>query len=213
MSYAPPTRTAGQVMNQVKRQFGDESGVQITDDDLLGWINDAQTVIVTKNKILKAKSTAPSIAGQASYTFPSLPIHQIESIHYAGVRIANLPFPTAEEKIFNTDPDRVSSGPPQFWYEWAGTFTFWPTPDAVENIDIYYTAKPAPVASNANLLSVSDKYFQTVVQYVLMQAYELDEDWKASQTKGEQVRAGLAEMGEEERSAQNMTYDVINVLE
>lgn len=213
MSYNAPTRTAQQVMDQVKRQFGDESGVQVSDDDLLGWISDAQEAIVIKNKILKAKSTAPSVAGQDSYTFPALPIHQIESLHYDGMRIPNMPFASAEERIFNTDPEKLQSGAPQFWYEWAGTFSFWPTPDDVKNIDIYYTAKPTRITNSANTLQVTDKYFSTVVQYVLQQAYELDEDWQASNAKGEQVRIGLAEMGEEERSAQNMTYETINLFD
>lgn len=213
MSYTAPTRTVGEIFQAVKRQFGDESGVQLADSDIIGWINDAQTVIVTKNKILKAKSTAPSIVGQKTYSFPALPIYQIESLHYKGHRVINVPFAEAENRIFGRDPDNVQTGVPEIWYEWAGEFTFWPTPDTVESIDIYYTAKPTPVANSDDFMSVPDKYYQDIVRYVLQQAYEMDEDWQASQTKSDQFTASINEMGEEERTAQNMTYDTITVYD
>lgn len=34
MSYSSPTKTVGDVYNQVKRAFGDESGVQLTNADI-----------------------------------------------------------------------------------------------------------------------------------------------------------------------------------
>jgi hypothetical protein len=211
MSYGAKTRLVSEVITAVQRQFGDESGVQLENSDIIRWINDAQDVIVAKNKVLKAKSTTPAVANQASYTFPSDNIHQVESIHYNGVRIPNMPFPVAEEHIFKEDPLRVAFGDPILWYEWAGTFTFWPTPDADYNIDLYYTQRPTPVALTTDTLSVPDKYYQDVVRYCLTQAYEMDEDMANAQAKGQQFDASLNEKSEEERTAQNMTYDTITV--
>lgn len=213
MGYGLPTRTVGQVMQQVKRQFGDESGVQLQDSDLVSWINDAQTAIVTKNKILKAKSTTPSVVGQAAYNWPAVPIHQVESLHYKGRRVPNVPFAMAEEKILENDPDSTTEGTPLFWYEWAGQFTFWPIPNSVEDIDIYYTAKPTDISDPNDLLSVPDKYYQDVCRYVLQQAYEMDEDWTASQAKAEQFALSLNEMSEEERTAQHMVYETITLVD
>ena len=39
MSYLTSTYTGTDVSSYVKRQFGDESGVQITDEDIVHWIN------------------------------------------------------------------------------------------------------------------------------------------------------------------------------
>lgn len=213
VGYGSPTRSVGDVAQVVKRQFGDESGVQVDDNDILEWVNDAQEEIVTRNKILKAKSTTPSVAGQADYNWPAVPIHQIESLHFKGQKIPNMVFAAAEEKIMAADPEKSLTGDPEFWYEWAGTFTFWPAPADVANIDIYYTAKPTKIVSTADMLGVPDKYYRDVVRYVLQQAYEMDEDWTASQTKGQQFDTSLNQMGEEERTAQNMTYDKIIVVD
>lgn len=211
MSYSPPTRLVSEVMTAVKRQFGDESGVQLEDADIVRWINDAQDVITAKNKVLKAKSTTPAVAGQAAYTFPSDNIHQIESIHFKGYRVPNMNFAEAEEQIFTADPSQLALGEPVLWYEWAGTFTFWPAPNTTDNIVLYYTKRPTRVTTSTDTLSIPDKYYQDVVRYVLSQAYEMDEDMGNAQAKGAQFEASLNELSEEDRTAQNMTYSVLNV--
>lgn len=213
MSYSPPTRLVSEVAIAVKRQFGDESGVQLEDPDILRWVNDAQDVIVAKNKILKAKSSTPAVAGQAAYTFPSDNIHQVESIHFNNARIPNMSFAEAEEQIFSSDPQQISLGDPILWYEWAGTFTFWPAPNSTDNIDLYYTQRPTRVTTLGSTLSVPDKYYQDVVRYVLSQAYEMDEDMGNSQAKAAQFEASLNDMSEEERTAQNMTFNTITVYD
>jgi len=213
MSYSPPTRLVSEVMTAVKRQFGDESGVQLEDTDIIRWINDAQDTITAKNKVSKAKSSTPAVAGQDSYTFPSQNIYQIESIHYNGYRVPNMSFPEAEEQIFNADPLKEALGDPVLWYEWAGTFTFWPAPNDTKNIDLYYTKRPTRVALNTDVLSVPDNYYQDVVRYVLQQAYEMDEDLGNAQAKQQQFDASLGEKSEEERTAQNMTYTVLTTYD
>lgn len=213
MSYGAKTRLVSEVLTAVQRQFGDESGVQLENTDVIRWVNDAQDVIVAKNKVLKAKSTTPSVAGQAAYTFPSDNIHQIESIHYNGYRVPNMSFAEAEAEIFQADPALVATGDPYLWYEWAGTFTFWPAPGDVKNIDLYYTQRPTPVTLVSDTLSLPDKYYQDVVRYCLQQAYEMDEDMANSQAKAQQFDASLNEKSEEERTAQNMTYEKITVYD
>jgi len=213
VSYGSKTRLVSEVLTAVQRQFGDESGVQLENNDIIRWVNDAQDVIVAKNKVLKAKSTTPSVAGQAAYTFPSDNIHQIESIHYNGYRVPNMSFPEAEEQIFQADPTMVASGDPVLWYEWAGTFTFWPAPSEVQSIDLYYTQRPTPVTLVSDTLSLPDKYYQDIVRYCLQQAYEMDEDMANSQAKAQQFDASLNEKSEEERTAQNMTYEKITVYD
>jgi len=207
------TRTVADVLVAVKRQFGDESGVQLSDSDIIRWVNDAQDVIVAKNKVLKAKSSSTSVDGQASYTFPSDQIHQVESLHFKGYRVPNMTFPEAEEHIFTADPLNIVLGDPVLWYEWGGTFTFWPTPNSESPIDIYFTRRPTPVTTSASVLSVPDKYYQDVVRYVMQQAYEMDEDFQNSSAKMQQFEAGLNEKYDEERTAQNMTYETLTTYD
>lgn len=211
--YAPITRTAGQVMQAVKRKFGDESGVQLEDADLLAWINDSQDAIVNKNKILKAKSILSLAEGVSTYSFPTDNVQQIDSVLVDGRRIPNMSVSQAEETISQQDPRGVVSGFPQFWYEWAGELTFWPKPDEGGSLTLRYSAKPTPVTSADSLLSLPDTYYQDVVNYVLKQAYEMDENESMMQVKGQEFEASLLARSEEERTAQTMTYEVITVVD
>ena len=210
MSLRPSTRTYAQVMRAVRRTFGDESGVQLESEDILQWANDAQQAINTKNKIFKAKSTSQSVVGQASYTFPTELIQQVESLTYDGVPISPVEMPTAQRDIQASDPQQAEVGTPVAWYEWAGEFTLYPVPDAVKDLVLYYTRYPTPLTGDETQhLDVPDKYYQAVIDYILWKCYELDEDWNGAQFKEQQFRGALEEQAEEEREMAHLTYPVI----
>lgn len=212
--YGPPTRKVIEVMTAVKRQFGDESGVQLEDTDLVRWITDAQNTINDQNKVLKSTATIPAVVAQGTYTFPASQVLQIESLHFKGVRVLNLSFAQAEESLIGIEPSAV--GEPQFWYEWGGTFTLWPAPDTTDSITIYYTALATPVPAawtSDTLLSLPDKYFPDIVAYVLQQAYEMDEDWQASGAKAQQFKDAIALKQDDERRAQDMTFGTITLVD
>ena len=209
MPLRPSTRRLSDVKRNVRRIFGDESSVQIDDTDITNWANEAQTQIVEKNHNLKAVGVAPSVVGQAEYSFPSQQIAQVEAILYDGVRIDNVEMATALSTIISNDPQKEQTGTPTCWYEWAGQFVLAPKPDAVKDITVYYTKYPDELTTDSQLLSVPNKYFQAVVDYCLWKAFELDEDWAAAAVKENHFRVALEEQSEEERQAEHITYPVI----
>jgi hypothetical protein len=211
VSYSPSTRNVNDVMIAVKRAFGDESGVQLQDSDIIMWINSAQAEINKRNKVMKAKSTQASTIGQSDYTFPAANILQIESLHYNGMLLPNMSLAQAEEDFLASNTP--ITGEPVLWYEFGGTFTLYPTPPTTQQIALYYTMVPDKVTIATDLLKLPDKYYEQIVAYVLQQAYEMDEDWNASQAKATQFNDALMQMGEEERTAQNMVYDRVTVVE
>lgn len=210
MTLRPSTRTYQTLLSDVKRRFGDESGVQLEDADILRWANDGQQQIVTENKVLRAKGTQASTPGQFDYTFPSDSIFAVTSLHYDGVPLRNLTFPEAEQSIIPTDPSREQSGTPICWWSWGETFTLWPTPDTAGTITLYYTRYPTALSGDPNqILDISDKYYSALVSYVLQQAYEMDEDWQASQAKEAQFKTALAEQREEDFLASDDFYPTV----
>lgn len=216
MALSTPTRLVSDVRRNVQRAFGDESGVQLEDTDIMMWINDAMDEIVKRNRINKAKSSTVSVAGQADYSFASLGnIMQIEAIHYGGARLPNMSFAEAEEQIigYGIQAGALIGSEPILWYEWAGNFTFYPIPPTVKSIDIFYTKQPTHVTALTDTLALPDKYYNDIVTYVLQKAYEMDEDWQGSQLRQQQFDASLSAMGEEERSSQQMTYPSITVMD
>lgn len=210
MPLRPATRTLGDVKRDVRRTFGDESNVQINDQDITNWVNAAQTEIVEKNHILKAVSVSQSAAGQALYSFPTPLIAQVEALLYDGQRVKNIEMPTAMNDIMSNDPNaQDQSGTPTMWWEWAGQFTLYPTPNAVKDITLYYTKYPDDVSVDSDLLSVPNKYFSAIVAYCLWHAFELDEDWQAASVKENHYRVAIEEQAEEERVSENLVYPII----
>lgn len=207
------TKTGADVAKAVRRQFGDESGVQITDEDLLRWINDGQKQIINKNKVLKAKATISSVANQADYTLPEANIAEIEAIHWDGVPVPGIPYPEVQRFISESPNSALNdAGVPRMWYMWAGVVTFWPTPVSIGTITLLYVEEPAVIDALTSTLSLPDRYFNTLVQYVLAQAYEMDEDWTASDYKAQQMENSLNVMADDERTTSAMTYPVISTV-
>lgn len=210
MSLRPSTKTFGGLLQDIKRIFGDESGVQLDNADVQRWANAAQQEIVNSNKAIKARSVTQAVVGTATYLFPDIKIQQIESLHFDNAPVESLPFAEAEKVILSNDPGQDQTGTPVFWYEWDGEFTFWPKPDAVKNITIYYTAYPELLTGNTDqLLGVPDKFYNAIVDYCMSKAYEMDEDMQASQMSEQRFRAALESQMEDERQGQHMTYPVV----
>ena len=209
------TKTVGDVFSEVKRAFGDESGVQLTDADLFRWVNAGQLDIVSKSKLLKAVAQTDIVANQGFYEFPSVAILEVESLHVNGVPTPALTFVEAEEYILKFDPERKDVGTPKIWYSYAEKIFLWPVPDAsyAKGLTLYYTPAPVVVSTVGDTLSLPDKYFNTLVQYVLYKAYEMDENFEASSIKMQEMMTNLADFAEDETKVLNRTYGHITVVE
>jgi len=210
MSYSSPTKTVGDVYNVVKRIFGDESGVQLTNDDIVRWINEAQVDISKQNQVLQTTATVAVTANTATYALTSVTpkIDTIASILLNGRRVGNIPISQAEESISLADPLGTQTGSPQFWYAWGGDVTFWPKPNQDYTMTLRYVAQPANVTvTTTDVLSLPDETFTDIVNFVLMKAYEMDENPQMMAVKQAEYSASVAERGETERLAATMTYE------
>lgn len=208
----PITKTAGDVASYVKRQFGDESGTQMTDTDIYRWINSAQLEIIAQIQAVKAESTTDVVSGQDRYDLTALSIHQIESLWYDGKRLASKTFSEAERIIADSG---LTTGTPQFWYQWASVVTLWPTPESsiTDGLRIYYTKMPTSVDSPSDLLSLPDKHFESIVLWVMHKAFEMDEEFQQSAEVLERFGGRLMDQNEEEYFAKHATYQTITYVE
>ena len=214
MSYAPPTKTWGEVAQSVRRTFGDESGVQLEDGDLLRWINLGQYEICRQNKILKRRGTQQTTPGLQSYvlTLPE-PILQIESIRYDGRRLIPTEFTTVDANLEEYPPD--AKGEPQVWYRWGDEVTLWPAPKRQVGLELYYTAAPkAAVALTPNaVLAIPDEYFLSLIDFVLAKLHEMDENPESQQVSLQAYAERMASMNDEARAGQSLTFQTITIVD
>ncbi|ALY09295.1 structural protein [Arthrobacter phage Jasmine] len=209
------TKSVGDVLTAVKRQFGDESGVQINDADIIRWTNDAQREIVDTNTLINAKvATTDVIAGLDTYSMLTDPsvvnIANITSIRYNGVVLRPITVQQAEE--WGTTSNDRSSGVPLGWYYEEGNVVLFPTPtDSVtDGLKIRFTAYPEDVTNSGSLLGIPDSYFNALVQYVISQAYELDENAQMAQMKLAQFEKSLG-MRQNKTTNQGSSYPTIRL--
>lgn len=209
------TKVVNDVITDVKRTFGDEASVQVSDIDIIRWTNAAQREILISNKILRSTGTTDITAGVSEYTLAGLSVVSIQSIHFAGRKVEWKSFQEAEEYVQSVDPLKTSTGDPALWYEWGGTINLYPVPskDVVAGLTVYYIKEPTPLTLTSDVLSVPDSYFESILQFVLSKAYELDEDSENSQFKLSQFGARLDTLSEQENNTSSMTYPRITVLE
>ena len=202
------------IAEYVKRQFGDEAGVQITDQDILRWVNAAQRELNARNEILRGVGSTDLTAGVTEYDISSIDMLKIHSLYVNGKPIEHRSFQAAEEYIISQDPNRVSTGEPRVWWKWGNTLGFWPKPDAsvTDGIKIYFISAPNNIDDINGTLEIPDDYYNRVIEYVMAQAYELDEDSDSSRVKLDQFSDGLSRMaGQHDRTAIE-TYSTVTVL-
>lgn len=174
------THSVSDVVTWVQRQFGDESLVQITQADIIRWLNQAQLEVAVVANPIQAISTTNLIPGTFTYQLPLENALNIISLRVAGTPIENMEFQTAEMKIAQEDPERTTTGKPLYWWRFADNLYLWPTPDAADQIEVFYYKTPAELTVATDLLGLPDKYYEAILQFVMSKAYELDEEFANS---------------------------------
>ena len=197
MPLTPTTKTVADVALVVKRQFGDESGTQISDGDIIRWCNMAQIEIIRLNKLNQATASVSSVVGTDSYTLPAVSMLSIEGVLYDNIRLAKTTIQAVQRSYMGATAD---SGIPGYYYEWDDSLYVYPVPDAVATIKVFFIASPTAIIATTDALSVPDVYFETVVDYCLKFAYELDDDPQSVQMKEAQVQNRLTNLSGDESS-------------
>jgi hypothetical protein len=212
----PSTKTVLNVLDAIKRKFGDESGAQLTDTDIIRWINEGQLEIARKNKYTRTTVTTPSVAGQAAYSFVGTNILSIETLSYADQFIEGKSFEQVQEEYLNTSGPTTtltSTAVPLVWYEYADSVYFWPIPtNAGDTIKLYVCTYPVAVTSSVDSLSIPDTLYGALLDWIMAQAYEMDDDLQSSQVKLQQHTNTINDAATLSRGVNNKTYPVVTVL-
>jgi len=206
------------VVTRIKRTFGDEAGVQVTDEDIIRWINDAQEKIVLENEgLMETTASAATVQGQMEYDVPN-DMSVLRSLKYRGYRLKPMSFAEFNEYIDGySAPDNVSPygpGIPEVFMVWNGKITLFPKPNESLNdgLTIYYIRHPESVGNLADALTVPLQYHNAVVKYCLKEAYELDEDYQKAQTVKEDFENDVMKLNDRNKWISQEYYPRITTL-
>lgn len=206
------------VANRVKRTFGDDAGIQVVDDDIFRWINDAQLKISLENEeLLEAVVNTSIVQNQADYSVPT-DMNTLRSLMYDNFRLKGLSFQDFNEYV---DGFKVpigqsvfGAGRPEVFMVYSNIITLFPTPNQsiVDGLRVYYSRYAASVGNLADALTVPDRYHTSVVDYCLQQAYEMDENTEMVGFKKGQFDETVQKLKGQEKWTSREFYPTITTL-
>jgi hypothetical protein len=185
--------TVGDITTRVQRQFGDETNAQISEQDVIRWINDAMRDIVLNVGLLQVRAVTTVLDDENEYSLPT-DILKLQSVKYNGVALRGISIQEADELVPDRDnTDSTPKGTPQYFWTFANNITLYPTPDATltDGLRVYYNRIPTDVAATGDVPELPVEYHNRIVEYCLAQAFELDENYQVAQYKLSQFQDGV----------------------
>jgi hypothetical protein len=178
-----------EIAKRVKRQFGDEAGAQITDEDIIRWINDAQRDLAASNDLLQTTATTKVVRGQDHYNLPP-DLLTLRSVRVSGRKLEPLSNEQAADWAPNTPQQR--QGMVTHFSTWALKIDLYPIPDYndTDDLQLYYTRSPIPVATMDDVPELPLQYHNRIVDYCIAHAHELDDNMEAYKFKMQQFQEG-----------------------
>lgn len=182
-----------QIQEYIKRQFGDESGVQVTDADIIRWINSAQKQIVLQNEsLLEVISTTDTVVDQQAYDLP-VDLLKLRGIQYrsatdqAYYRLKGYSLAEFNDRVDGWD-DTSEKSDPICYTVYANEIQLFPIPNTAITaaLKVYYNRTPVDVADTSDTPELPILYHDTIIKFCLQQAYEMDEDWDAVGNKAQE---------------------------
>lgn len=191
------------VLRNVQRTFGDSNQVFITEQDIIDWINDAQTEIVRETGCLSA--TVTPVANDFPYTLPADFI-RIGRVKYGTYSLDLIRLEDLEAKKF----DLTSTDTPFFYYVTNSTLCLFPDPPTADTtvVTFEYLKIPTVIVTAANPLTVPVHYHQDVVTWCVMKSHERNENYRAMELALQRFNSNLSIRIEDTNNADE-TYPVI----
>lgn len=212
----------GEISIRVKRQFGDESGVQITDEDIIRWINDGQRQIVLQNdNLLQITSLASTIANQNEYDLPLnflrlMGVHYKPEGHTSYFSMKGMSWIDYQKYVGGTGSgDYYSNNEPQIFSIYGNKLYLFPVPliNGTNNLKIFYNRKPIDVVNSTSVPDLPELYHNALVNYALAQAYGVDEDIESSSGMLEQVNVDVTFLRDQDDWVVRDVYPTITILD
>ena len=160
---------------RIKRGFGDEYDVIINDDDIFGWIFEAEMEIIRQT-------------GQneqiVSTTVGAFPLSVPDNVHIKRVVVNGSPLNNISREELDSmyAADSPTDSMPQVWYTVDRKVHFWPMKAGdTTAVKVYYAKTPVTITGTAlvptpNVLTVPEVHHNDVIKYVIAQAHLKNRD-------------------------------------
>lgn len=196
----------GEIKRRVRVLFGDLSGAQIADEDLLRFINDGQVDVVRQTHVLSKKAETDVISSDGTYTLPS--------DFLVARRVTYNKTPLMRSSIEEIDriyrDHETSTGTSQYYYIVGRILHLVPTPsvDGSNNLDLWYAKTPLSLVSDVDVPEVPETFHEDIVMYALALCKQTDDDYDVSSS----IKAEYGVRVSESRSESNESQDSFGAI-
>lgn len=203
------------VVQSVKRQFGDETGAQIDSADIIRWINEGQLRISRRSESDNKQAT---ISVPANSLFVNVPddffkAQDIRMTGSSGAPKIIQQLSMAQLKALYPSVPSDASGVTKFcsFTRLDGTWSinFAPKPSETVSLSLVYVHRPPVIASNSDPLSIPAEYHDNLVTFCLAMAKQLDGDMDAYNQLMSQFGVTLTDEAHDEKHKDAETYPFI----
>lgn len=187
-------------LTRIKRQFGDEYGVVITDTDIYGWIYSAELDIIRNTGCNDNNIDVSS----ASYPFVAPAAVNIKRISINGKALKLTSVAEIDLLGLSTEID----GYPQYWYKKTNEIFIWPHSDTVVTTNIHYNKTPSIMTGLPadNDFTVPDVFQDDVIKYCIGRAHNKNNNLQAEGVQMALYDQALNTRRDESQSADTVLY-------
>jgi hypothetical protein len=194
--------------------------VQVTDQDIIRWINDGQVEIVKNNDtVLQKTGLLNLVIDQQEYALPadllilrSLRFKFSSMLSFSALRYVSIQ--QFDELADGWDGTAYGTSQPIYFTKYEDKIALFPIPSeaSTNGLKVLYNQKPTDVDDLSDTLAVPLLYHNTIVKYCIYQASLLDEDYEPSVMHLSNFKADVDLMSNRENIEPTGTYPIITIL-
>lgn len=177
--------TGTRLATELKNQAGDTAGAQYTDAMILVWINNGIREIATNHPFIETHAQTNLLAGLNTYdidkVMPNSRVQEFSMVTAAGRALRHFAFPEFKRLVEQGNRE-TAAGQPTSYTVFGGVLTLWPTPEetVARGLALYFHRMPEDLNSLDDKLTVPDRFYNSLKDYVLGEMQVLDANPEAA---------------------------------
>lgn len=202
-----------EILEKAATVLNDSDFVRWTKDELIGWINDGATEIVVRRPSAHAITVPFALAAGVLQALPA-----------EGIELLDIPATVDGYPVRRTDRQLLDDQFPgwrrakagrtkHYTYDERTSTTFYVYPAAVAGaeVELFYSAPPAAVATDADTLDLDRVYLSPLVSFILYRALAKDSEFANGQIAAAHYQAFEAALGTQNETAAAVSPNVSSV--
>lgn len=183
------TITAQSIIDKAEIILQDTTNVRWPENELLGWLNDAQREIVLQKPDSYAQNESMSLESGTKQTIPSSGIQLLDVTRNMGtdgstagnvVRLIDRRILDDQNSDWHSESQSDSIQHYCFDDRDPKTFYVYPPADGTTQLEIVYSSAPTDVSAIEDTITLDDIYSNAILDYILYRAYQKDAGYAAN---------------------------------